>query len=76
MLPLNKYFASGRGWANNCRWYYVDERKADGSAIYKVDGDAHGKLMLELAEAKTQGPWLQTFISGVGYKSFDSLYRA
>ena len=57
------------------RFYYVDERKADGTAIFKVDGEAHGKLFWELAEAKTQGPWLQTFVKGVGYKTFDSLYR-
>lgn len=57
------------------RFYYVDERKADGTAIFKVDGEAHGKLLWELAEAKTQGPWLQTFVKGVGYKSFDSLYQ-
>lgn len=53
-----------------CRFYYADERKADGSAIYKVSGEAHGTLFWELAEAKAQGPWLQTFIKGVGYKDF------
>jgi hypothetical protein len=58
-----------------CRFYYTDERKADGTAIFKVDGEAHAKLFWELAEADTQGPWLQTFIKGVGYKHFDSLYR-
>jgi hypothetical protein len=39
-----------------CRFYYTDERKADGTAVFKVDGEAHGKLFWELAEAKTQGP--------------------
>jgi hypothetical protein len=53
-----------------CRFYYTDERKQDGSAIFKVSGEAHGKLFWELAEAKTQGPWLQTFVNGVGYKDF------
>lgn len=57
-----------------CGFYYGDERKADGTAIYKVDGEAHAKLYCELAEAKTQGPWMQTFVKGVGYKKFDSLY--
>ncbi|RDW62516.1 hypothetical protein BP5796_10818 [Coleophoma crateriformis] len=57
------------------KFYYVDERKADGTAIFKVDGEAHGKLFWELAVANTQGPWLQTFVKGVGYKNFDSLYR-
>lgn len=63
------------GETNICRFYYVDERRADGAAIFKVDREAHGKLCWELAEAKTQGPWLQTFVKGVGYKNFDSLYR-
>ena len=57
------------------RFYYVDQRKADGTAIFKVDGEAHGNIFSELAEAKTQGPWLQTFVKGVGYKNFDSQYR-
>ncbi|KAL7895012.1 hypothetical protein HDV63DRAFT_406740 [Trichoderma sp. SZMC 28014] len=52
------------------RFYYVDERKADGSAAFKIDGEAHAKLFCELSEAKTQGPWLQTFVKGVGYKDF------
>jgi hypothetical protein len=53
-----------------CRFYYTDERKADGSAVPKVSAEAHGNLFWELAEAKTQGPWLQTFVKGVGYKDF------
>jgi hypothetical protein len=57
-----------------CRFYYGDERKADGTAIYRVDGEAHAKLYWGLAEAKMQGPWMQTFVKGLGYKKFDSLY--
>lgn len=57
------------------RFYYVDERKADGTAKYRVDGEAHGKIFWELSEAKTQGPWLQTFVQGTGYKNFDSSYQ-
>ncbi|RFU27515.1 hypothetical protein B7463_g8834, partial [Scytalidium lignicola] len=56
------------------KFYYGDERKADGTAKYRVDGEAHAKLYWELADAKTQGPWLQTFVKGIGYKNFDSLY--
>ncbi|KAI8315990.1 Glucose 1-dehydrogenase [Colletotrichum sp. SAR11_59] len=52
------------------KFYYVDERKADGSAAFKIDGEVHSKLFLELVEAKTQGPWLQTFVKGIGYKDF------
>lgn len=62
--------------ANGCRFYYVDERKADGSAKYKVDGEAHAELFWQLAEGKEQGPWLQTFVKGVGYKDFGSGYVA
>ena len=53
------------------RFYYGDERKADGGpASMDIDGEAHAKLYLELAEGKEQGPWQQTFVKGVGYKYF------
>jgi hypothetical protein len=52
------------------KFYYVDERKADGGPIFKVSGEAHASLLWELAEAKTQGPWLQSFVKGAGYKDF------
>jgi hypothetical protein len=35
-----------------------------------VDGQAHADLYLKLAEGKTQGPWLQTFVKGSGYVDF------
>ena len=54
-----------------CRFYYGDERKADGAAAFRdIDGEAHGKIYLELAEGEEQGPWQQTFVKGVGYKHF------
>jgi hypothetical protein len=56
------------------RFYYADERKADGSAKYRVDADAHGQLYLDLAEGATQGPWLQTFVKDVGYTDFQHKY--
>ncbi|UZP32240.1 hypothetical protein NXS19_000056 [Fusarium pseudograminearum] len=56
------------------KFYYADERKEDGSPKYRIDGDAHAKLYWELAHAKTQGPWMQTFVAGVGYKKFDTIY--
>ncbi|KAH8817260.1 hypothetical protein F5884DRAFT_722271 [Xylogone sp. PMI_703] len=52
------------------KFYYADERKADGSAKYRVSGPAHAQHFWELAEGKTQGPWLQTFVEGQGYKDF------
>lgn len=56
--------------ADGRRFYYADERKQDGSAKYRVDGDGHAQLFLQLAEDSTPGPWLQTFVKGVGYKRF------
>lgn len=53
------------------RFYYADERKADGTPVYSaVDGEAHGKFYTELAEQKVQGPWEQTFVKDMGYKQF------
>ncbi|KAM0283250.1 hypothetical protein ACHAQH_002544 [Verticillium albo-atrum] len=54
------------------KFYYADERKADGSAKFNVSGEAHAKLYVELAESASQGPWQQTFVDGVGYKQFPS----
>ncbi|KAK2025049.1 NAD(P)-binding protein [Colletotrichum zoysiae] len=85
VFPLPQFLESGAGKSASAhmmmaaaseykekgfRFYYVDERKPDGSAAFKIDGEAHLKLFLELAEAKTQGLWLQTFVKGVGYKNF------
>ncbi|KAJ5409145.1 short-chain dehydrogenase [Penicillium cosmopolitanum] len=53
------------------KFYYADERKADGTPAYsKISGEAHGKFYAELAEHKSQGPWQQTFVKDVGYKHF------
>ena len=53
------------------RYYYADERTADGAAVYSaIDGDAHAEHYMTLARQPTQGPWLQTFVKGVGYKAF------
>ncbi|EED15807.1 short-chain dehydrogenase, putative [Talaromyces stipitatus ATCC 10500] len=53
------------------KFYYADERKADGTPVYsKISGEAHGKFYVELAEHKSQGPWQQTFVEDVGYKHF------
>ncbi|KAI9691646.1 MAG: hypothetical protein M1822_007717 [Bathelium mastoideum] len=58
------------------KFYYGDERKADGAPAYgDIDGDAHAKMYVELAEGKTQGPWQQTFVKGVGYKHFPTKER-
>ncbi|KAG7407281.1 Short-chain dehydrogenase/reductase-like protein YusS [Fusarium oxysporum f. sp. rapae] len=56
------------------KFYYADERKPDGAPKYRVDGDAHADLYWELSQGKEQGPWMQTFVKGEGYKKFDTLY--
>ncbi|CAH0040455.1 unnamed protein product [Clonostachys rhizophaga] len=56
------------------KFYYADERKPDGQPKYRVDADAHADLYWKLAHAKTQGPWMQTFVQGVGYEKFDAIY--
>lgn len=55
------------------KFYYADERQESGAPVASlINGEAHGKLYLELAEGKKQEVWLQTFIKGVGYKYFGS----
>lgn len=36
----------------------------------KLDGEAHGVHYAELVSGEKQGPWLQTFVKGKGYKKF------
>ncbi|KAF4994648.1 hypothetical protein FGRMN_5645 [Fusarium graminum] len=57
------------------KFYYADERKADGGPKYSVDGDAHADLFWDLAQSEQQGPWLQTFVKGEGYKNFETSYK-
>lgn len=53
------------------KFYYADERLSDGTPPFmNIDGEAHGKLYVELAGHKKQGPWQQTFVKGEGYRSF------
>ncbi|OCF39185.1 hypothetical protein I317_07001 [Kwoniella heveanensis CBS 569] len=58
--------------AKGYKFYYADERKADGTAKYRVDGDAHAQLSKSLAEDKSQREWHQTFVMGKGYQKFAS----
>ncbi|KAH8700948.1 hypothetical protein BGW36DRAFT_425747 [Talaromyces proteolyticus] len=39
------------------KFYYADERTANGGAAFAVDGEAHAKLFTQLAEDPAQGPW-------------------
>ncbi len=40
-----------------------------------VDGAAHAEQYVTLAEGKSQGPWHQTVVKGVGYKQFPAAGR-
>ncbi|KAF2798023.1 putative short-chain dehydrogenase [Melanomma pulvis-pyrius CBS 109.77] len=52
------------------KFYYADERQADGGATIPVSGPAAGEAYTELAEKKEQGPWNWTFVEGKGYVEF------
>jgi len=53
------------------RFYYVDERKADGKPVYSaVDGPAHAEFFGSLIDGTGSAPALATFVKGKGYVSF------
>ncbi|TVY20865.1 Short chain dehydrogenase 1, partial [Lachnellula arida] len=52
------------------KFYYADERQANGGPTIPVSGPAAGKAYVELAEKKEQGPWDYTFMEGKGYVEF------
>lgn len=58
------------------RFYYADERKADGGPSIPpggLSGPAAGTVYLELADGKEQGPWNFTYVDGRGYVEFRDL---
>lgn len=60
------------GLLGKYRFYYADERNADGSVVgSKIDGPAHGDFYWELAQRPEQGEWLATFVKGKGYVPFE-----
>ena len=61
---------SGELLADSSRFYCADERKANRSPAFIVDGPAHGELYTGVVEGGLQGPWQQTFVKGIGYKEF------
>ncbi|KAJ0366353.1 hypothetical protein COL154_003943 [Colletotrichum chrysophilum] len=72
-LPVNAprtFFFTGNILNVTALPQFLESGAADGSAAFKIDGEAHSEIFVELAEAKTQGPWLQTFVKGIGYKDF------
>jgi NAD(P)-dependent dehydrogenase (short-subunit alcohol dehydrogenase family) len=47
------------------QFYYGDERKADGKAMYSaISGDSHANFYWDRAQRKEQGPWDATFVDG------------
>jgi hypothetical protein len=47
------------------RFYYGDERKADGShGGMGISGENHAKFYLDLAESEQQVAWKATFVDG------------
>lgn len=53
------------------RFYWVDERKEDGTPMYTgVSADAHADYFADLVDHKAQEEWSQTFVKGIGYKKF------
>jgi hypothetical protein len=55
------------------RFYYADERQADGGPTIPVSGPAAGAAYIELAEKAEQGPWNYTFMNGKGYVEFKDI---
>ncbi|KAM6535898.1 hypothetical protein FALCPG4_005424 [Fusarium falciforme] len=65
-------FAAKAYSSQGYKFYYADQRNEDGSPVMAaIDGKAHGEFYTELAESKTQGPWLASFVKGKGYVKFD-----
>jgi len=63
--------ADGLNTDKGYRFYYADERNADGSMkSTALDGDAHAEFFFELAKAPAEVPWHATFVKGKGYVKF------
>ncbi|GAP85630.1 putative short-chain dehydrogenase reductase SDR [Rosellinia necatrix] len=53
------------------RFFYADERKADGGSVgSEIDGPAHADFYAQLANREGEVPWLATFVKGKGYVKF------
>ncbi|KAI0403514.1 hypothetical protein F4802DRAFT_571692 [Xylaria palmicola] len=63
--------ADGTYSARGYRFFYADERKADGDSVGgELHGDAHGEFYAQLAAHEGDVPWLATFVDGKGYVKF------
>jgi len=52
------------------KFYYADERQANGGPTIPVSGPAAGKAYVYLAEKQEQGPWDYTFMEDRAYVEF------
>ena len=54
------------------RFFYADERTVDGAMKgMSLDGDAHGKFYVTLADHEGDIPWQATFVKDKGYVKFN-----
>lgn len=49
------------------KFYFVDERQAEGGPTIPVSGESAAEMYVQLAEYQNQGPWNFTFVRGRGY---------
>ncbi|KAI0834765.1 hypothetical protein F5Y06DRAFT_147693 [Hypoxylon sp. FL0890] len=87
ILPLPRFLDLGMGksasafWigladasysAQGFRFFYADERQADGKLIgAALDGPAHGEFYVQLANHEGNVPWHATFVKGKGCVQFE-----
>ncbi|KAJ4302974.1 hypothetical protein N0V90_001865 [Kalmusia sp. IMI 367209] len=64
-------FADKAYKAKGYRFFYADERKADGTADGEIDGPYHGEFYAHLASHEGNVPWQATFVKDKGYVYFD-----
>ncbi|TAQ91473.1 hypothetical protein B7494_g164 [Chlorociboria aeruginascens] len=60
------------GFAGKYRFYYADERKANGAPIsLEISGKAAAEFYYELVQRKEQGNWNAKFVEGKGEVDFE-----
>ena len=58
-------------WLKAYRFYWADERTEEGAPVLlDISGPVAAVEYVRLAEAKEQGPWLNTHVKGKGYVDF------
>lgn len=67
----DQVFASSDDKDSGPRFYYVDERDADGSPMFEgTMAEVHAQAFLGLAEGWRGVPWVATPVEGKGYVEF------